>query len=245
MQGMAGRTMPSARKVILTDALLVRAVAFGESDVIATFLTESEGKLSAMVRGARKPSKRLEGVLEPFHTLSLRLEDRGKELCVLKEARLVRVRTTIATNLSALDAAGKSLRWARHVCPPRTKETRAWEILTRLLNDLDGAPAGVTDAMLAKTGLELLSAVGYELDFTRCTSCGKECPEERNAMFDAGLGGLVCLGCGGGTRVLSPRLRQLARAMTGPLMPEMAPEDASALVTIVEETLAAHANFQS
>jgi len=241
--------MPSARNVIDTEGLLVRAVPFGETDVIATFLTEAEGKLGAMIRNGRKPSKRLEGVLDPFHTLALRLDDRGKELCVLREARIVKVRTALASDLNALDAAGKSLRWARHLCPPRIKEARAWEIVNSLLDELNRSPEGASDALLAKTGLDLLSAVGYELDLGRCTSCGKECPEERNAMFDAALGGLVCLNCGGGTRVLSPRLRNVAKSLTRPsgepLSSPITSEEASALVTIVEETLAAHANFQN
>lgn len=249
MHGGLGRTMPSARKEIETEGLLVRAVPFGETDVIATFLTESDGKLAAMIRNGRKPSKRLEGVLEPFHTLSLRFDDRGKELCVLREARIVKVRTGLSSDLNALDAAGKSLRWARHLCPPRIKETRAWEIVNALLDELNLFPKGSSNALLAKTGLELLSAVGYELDFSRCTSCGKECPEERNAMFDAALGGLACLNCGGGTRVLSPRLRNVAKSLTRspeePLSPPIAADEAGALVAIVEETLAAHANFQN
>ena len=122
----------------VTNALLVRQVAYGESDVIATLFTETEGKLGVMVRGGRKSSKRVGGALEPVHSIEARIEDRGGELGTLREARIVRVRAGIASSLAAIDAAGMALRWVRHACPPRTREPEAWATLNELLDALDG-----------------------------------------------------------------------------------------------------------
>jgi DNA repair protein RecO (recombination protein O) len=65
-------------KRIETAALLVRSVAYGEADLIATFFTETDGKLSAMIRGARRSTKRFGGALEPIHELHVVLDDKGK-----------------------------------------------------------------------------------------------------------------------------------------------------------------------
>src|SRR5205085_1582572 len=108
------------RRVIESSGLLVRAVAFGEADLIATFFTETDGKLSAIVRGARRSSKRFGGSLEPMHELFLVLEDKGKELCTLKEAKIARARQGLTSDLDAMEAAGRALRWVRHLCPART-----------------------------------------------------------------------------------------------------------------------------
>ena len=109
-------------KRVESAALLVRSVPYGEADIVATFFTEEGGKLSAIVRGARKSTKRFGGALEPIHELFVTLEDRGKELCVLKEARIGRARTGITSDLDAMEAAGQALRWVRHLCPARTPE---------------------------------------------------------------------------------------------------------------------------
>ena len=74
------------------EALVVRTVDVGESDVIATLLTEPAGKVSAVARGARKGSRRLGGALEPVHTIVVMLDDRGAELATLREARIVKPR---------------------------------------------------------------------------------------------------------------------------------------------------------
>jgi DNA repair protein RecO (recombination protein O) len=229
-------------KAVTSEALLVRQVAYGESDVIATLFTEKEGKLSALVRGGRKSSKRVGGALEPFHTIEVRLDDRGSELLALREARIVRVRAGVTASLEAMDAAGTALRWIRHVCPARTPEPEAWATLASLLDALD---AGADDprVALARGALRLLTDVGYGLDLERCVTCGRECAPGRAARVDPARGGLVCSSCGGARVALSGELRGRAiRAQRGE-PDELTREDADALLAIVDAAMAAHAGF--
>ena len=92
---------------IESAALLVRSVAYGEADIIATFFTETDGKVSAVVRSARRSTKRFGGALEPIHELLVTLDDKGRELCTLKEARIGRPREGIVKSLDTMDAAGR------------------------------------------------------------------------------------------------------------------------------------------
>lgn len=233
-------------------ALLVRSVPYGEADVIATFFTKGSGKVSAIVRGARKSTKRFAGALEPIHELVVTLEDKGKELCVLKEARIQRPRTGIATSLEAMEAAGQALRWVRHLCPSRTPEPAAWRSLEELLEALDaeavqsgGGGGGGTQARrhLAIFGVRLLTDMGYALELDRCTRCGRPCPEGRSAFVDAAGGGIVCTSCGGARRTISGELRALAaRAQRGEPV-ALSWEVAGEIIAITEEAMAAHAGF--
>lgn len=243
---------------IESNALLVRSIPYGEADVVATFFTEEGGKLSAIVRGARKSTKRFAGALEPIHELRISLEDKGKELCVLKEARIQRARTGITTSLEAMEVSGQALRWVRHLCPARTPEPAAWRSLDELLDVLDaecvergrtGVPAAdraeaiSSRRHLAVFGLRLLTDVGYALELERCIRCGRPCPDGRSAYVDAGAGGVICSSCGGARRTLSGELRALAaRAQRGEGI-ELAWETASGLIDVVEEAMAAHAGF--
>jgi DNA repair protein RecO (recombination protein O) len=243
-----------------TAALLVRSVPYGEADVIATFFTQESGKLSAIVRGARKSSKRFGGALEPIHELMVTLEDRGKELCVLKEARIRRPRTTIASRLETMEAAGQALRWVRHLCPSRTPEPAAWRSLEELFDRLDVLPLDETEATrrdhaspsggrrerqeLAIFGLRLLTDMGYALELDRCFRCEKPCPEGRSAFLDPAGGGIVCTNCGGARRTIDAELRVFAaRAQRGENV-TMSFRDANELVDISEEAMAAHAGFE-
>lgn len=246
------------QKRVESPALLVRSVAYREADLIATFFTETEGKISALVRGGRRSTKRFGGALEPIHGLAITFDERSSELGLLGEARVVTPRHGIVSNLDAMEAAGHALRWVRYLCPPKTPEPAVWAELSGLFDALDRAP---TDARahayrLCAFGLRLLGAMGYALDFERCTRCGKACPEARPAFVDAALGGLVCTSCGGARRTIDAEVRALAlamqRASTRTFADEPAPADASArhdtravtqLQTIVEEAMTAHTDY--
>jgi DNA repair protein RecO (recombination protein O) len=186
---------------ITSEALLVRSVPYGESDLIVQLLTATDGRISAIVRGGRKSQRRVGGALEPFHTIRVEADDKGREMATLKEARIARARTNIAASLDALDAAGTALRWARQLCPPRTPEPGAWATLTHLLDELD---AGVAHPKveLAAAALRLLGDVGFGLELEQCVGCGKPRPEGRGAYLDPARGGVVCTACGGARRLL-------------------------------------------
>jgi DNA repair protein RecO (recombination protein O) len=226
------------------EALVVRTVDVGESDVIATLITQPAGKVSAVVRGARKGSARVGGALEPLHTIAVLLEDRGTELTTLKEARIVRTRLAVASSLDALEAAGTALRWARHAFPPRTPEPEGWRVLIELLDELDsGSTAPRTE--LARAGLAMLAAVGYAIELERCIACGRSCPTGKAACVDAARGGLVCRSCGGASTVLDPETRLAARTLSsrGPGQ-RVTAEQAEAILKIVDLAMAAHAGFE-
>jgi DNA repair protein RecO (recombination protein O) len=231
---------------IESDALVVRVVEVGEADVIATLVTEQAGKVGAVVRGARKGSKRLGGALEPVHTIAVFLEDRGAELTTLKEARIVRTRPGVVSRLDALDAAGVALRWARHAFPPRTPEPEGWRVLVDLLDVLEDGTAAVRTE-LARAGLRMLAAVGYAMDLDRCVACGRPCPSDKPGCVDPARGGLVCRACGGAGTVLSPDTRAAARTLSATPPGEAhhaTAEQAEVVLRLVDRAMAAHAGFE-
>jgi DNA repair protein RecO (recombination protein O) len=226
-----------------SEALVVRTVAFGESDIIATLITHEAGKVGAVVRGARKGSRRVGGALEPVHTIAVLLEDKGGDLTTLKEARIVRLRPGVVSSLEALDAAGAALRWARHLFPPRTPEPAGWAVLVELLDALDGA-ATPPRRELARAGLAMLSAVGYALELEQCAVCGRPCPAGKAACVDPARGGLVCRACGGATSVLLPAAREAARSLASGGSSDLTDADAEAVLGLVDRAMAAHAGFE-
>jgi DNA repair protein RecO (recombination protein O) len=221
-------------------------VAYGESDVIATYLTATTGKISMLVRGGRASKKRVQGALEPFHTARVRFLER-RDLATFKDAELVVVRTGITAHLDALEAAGQALRWARDLCPPRTPEPAAFATLSELLDALDAkrTESSVPPSVhLVAAGLRLLRDVGYGLDLDACVRCGKPCPEGRSAHVSGRAGGIVCATCGGEGRLVAASALAMAREVlrSGTITP-LTPPDLRALVTVVEDALLAHADI--
>ncbi len=237
----ASRTSSPAR---VAQALLLRRVEYGESDLVVTLLTDTIGRVSALARGARKSVKRFGGVIEPMHTLRIAYDDRsGAELVVLREAKLERARPFLVTSLERMQAAGIALNWVRKAAPPRTPEPQVWEAMSDLLDRLgDSQDTGSAQARLAATGLRLLAAFGWGIDFERCVSCGKAPGAVQAAAVDAARGGLICRACGGARRRLSARERSmLARAASGG---ELDDEHAALALELVEQALKTHGGIE-
>jgi DNA repair protein RecO (recombination protein O) len=223
-----------------TEALLVRNAPFGEADAMVTLFTQERGIVSAVARSARRSSKRF-AALEPMHLLRVGLEERpAADVAMLVESAIARPRLGLVANLERLDAAGHALRWVRRAAPPHTPEPALWQEINVFLDALDGAGATGPEALLAGTGLRLLTAVGWGLDLARCVRCGKACEPRASAYLDPGEGGLVCRGCGGGPVLLRGERRERLLAATLGHPEALGDEDVRVALEIVEAALAAH-----
>jgi len=236
------RRSPLLKKILRTEALLVRRVPVGEADVIVTLFTEARGVLSAVARSARRQNKRLVG-LEPMHVLRVSLEEREhKDLAVLQEASIAHARMHLCAALDRMEAAGRALRWIRAVAPPNTREPGLFTTLNELLDAL--ATQGSTrspEAELATAGLRLLADMGFGLVLDRCVRCGRVCPVQAPACLDPLAGGLVCRACGGARLVLGAELRKRVEAACAGDDEALCEEDARIVVDLVEAVMAAHA----
>ena len=228
----------------VAQALLLRRVEYGESDLVLTLLTDAMGRVSALARGARKSVKRFGGVIEPMHTLRVVYDDRsGAELVSLREAKLERARPFLVTSLERMQAAGQALNWVRKAAPPRTPEPEVWAAMEALLDHLNDANDALSPrARLAATGLRLLAAFGWGIDFQRCVSCGKEPAEGQAGAVDAARGGLICRSCGGARKRLSGSERvALSGAAEGG---ELQDEHAALALELVEQALKTHGGIE-
>jgi DNA repair protein RecO (recombination protein O) len=231
---------------IATDALLLRRVDYGESDLVLTLLTEQLGKVSALARGARKSSRRFSGALEPMHTLRVEMDERpGAELLTLVESKLQTPRENIMRSLGAMEAAGKALTWARRASPPRTPEAAVYDVLVSLLDRLvEGGSAEQASLALAEAGLAMLSALGWGIDLERCVRCGRQALVTQSASVDAARGGLICRSCGGARLRVSAAARQrLQRAAAGETG-ALSVDDSADALSLVEAALGAHAGIE-
>lgn len=225
-----------ARAPSRTAALLLRRVDHGESDLVVQLYSEQLGRISALARGARRSQRRFGGALEPLHELTVALDaGRSSDLYQLREAALARPRGRLAQDLARMQAAATALGWLRKGTQGGHPEPVVWAITTALLDALDAEGEVACDALLARAGLALLSALGFALELERCVRCGTACAPGRPALADPGRGGLVCRACGGGPILLdaATRRRLLSGSLDG--------GDARLALSLVEGALAAHA----
>jgi DNA repair protein RecO (recombination protein O) len=233
-----------SRQRLRSPALLLRRVAYGETNLLVTLFTEQTGKVSAVARGARRSARRFPA-LEPMHLLRVALElTPGRELGMLAEATIERPRLRLTASLPCMEAAGQGLRWLRQAAPERSAEPRLWIEVNALLDALDGdgEQAGPhAQALLGAAGLRMLWAAGWGLVLDHCVRCDRACPEHARAFVDVRAGGVVCRRCGGGGVELSARQRLgLLQALGGDEAGLGEPEAAAAAIALVDRALGVH-----
>lgn len=230
-----------ASERVSTRALVLRRTSTGDADVLVTAFTESAGVITLSARSARRTSSKL-GALEPLHTLRVVIETHpGRDIAKLVESKIERARTHLLEDSTRLDAAFRALLWTRSVLAPHQIESGVFRDVEAVLDGLEsgGEPAPI----LAKAGLRILAALGYELDLEACVSCGRTCGETSPAFVRATAGGLVCRACGGGDDtndvLLSGAARRAAREVMRGEDAELTRPDV--LLALVDAAFAAHA----
>ncbi|MSP61631.1 MAG: DNA repair protein RecO [Myxococcales bacterium] len=239
---------------VITDAIVVRVVDYGEADRIATLITRTAGKVSALARSARRSRKRFGGALELFGAGEATLVEGGGDLWRLESLHSQRGFPRLSQDVARLAHAAYVCELSRELSPHHGPEERIYTLLDEMLGLLDrgGEEAtlpGAAAALLRAFELALLDAAGLAPSLDRCVGC--DGPGGEGDHLDARRGGLVCAACAAGTGSpsLAPSTRRVlqdaqrvalgdARASAA----AVAPGDAEAAREVLQSLLREHIN---
>jgi DNA repair protein RecO (recombination protein O) len=193
-------------QLIVTPAIVLRRVAYGEADLIVTMLGLHTGRVSALARGARKSTRRFAGGLGPALAGEAVLRDRpGAELLALEsfDARVDRPR--LSGDLAKTAHAAYAVELCDRLCPTRQPERAVFAWLDEFLGRLDAGSATAERLRIFELGL--LRALGLGPSFARCAACGRADLGDEDVGFRPEAGGVFCSGCGQGAERMSAATR--------------------------------------
>jgi len=192
---------------VVTDALLLRAVDYRDSDRILTLFTAELGKLGAIARGAKSSRRRFSGALEPYTLIRVELEPGKSDLYTLKHAEIVRVFPTLLTDLARMEVAAAALMLVREAHAARVPDAQAFVSVLQFLTLLEHE-ADPTRAALLAFAMRVLALAGLAPRLGTCGRSGQAVPDGKAAYFDPVLGALVGKRFGGGPFLLSWAVRE-------------------------------------
>ena len=176
-----------------TEALVLKSVPVGEAGLIVTLYSRDAGKLRAVVRGARKPTSKMVGHLEPLNRVELALASaRPGGIDTVTQAQMLE---GFATLKADLDALSKSIYLAELVDgfgAEGSPNRGLYSLLVDTLRFLSASPG--VELVLRYFELHLLERSGFMPELYRCVECRAELlPGEH--LFSPELGGTLCLRC--------------------------------------------------
>lgn len=192
-----------------TEAIVLRAVNYGEADRIVTLLGRSTGKVSALARSARKSQRRFGGLGSASSGIA-NLRPRGGELWGFESFELSKPRSELALDLVSSAHAAYACELVERLCAPQQVDPETHDWLERMLDALvAGAPSA---ERLRVFEMGLLTRLGLAPGVDRCGACGRTDLPSVGARWQPETAMMFCGACASrGTPVDAETLAALAR----------------------------------
>jgi DNA repair protein RecO (recombination protein O) len=174
-------------------AIVIRWRAYGESDKIATLLTEDYGKLTGIAKGARNSRRRFANSLEPLARVRVHFRRRpNASLAFLESCDL------LAADAELIEPAKLAYgSYFAEIADQLTVEehpaAELYALLEEALATLQRGP--VTGAFLRGFELQLLARSGYDPPLNRCNVCQRPFNRDDRPYLHLTQGTFTCAGC--------------------------------------------------
>jgi DNA repair protein RecO (recombination protein O) len=174
---------------------------YGDFDVIITFFTLYNGKLSLIAKSAKKSTKRFAGILELFSVLEVVAgTGKGKGMAVLQEAVLKQPFSAIRADFKKTAYASYWAELVYNWIEENFKQVSLYYLLEHVLTELDrGQTAGAVLNILFQ--MRFLALSGHRPNLQSCCQCGTglEDINQDKLVIDSQRGGILCNKCRGGS----------------------------------------------
>ena len=174
-------------KTIRTQAIVLRRTNYGEADRIIQLITP-DGKISAIVRGARREKSRLSGGIELFAICDVVISEGRGELGVITSARLVKFYKDIMAEYDRMQFAYLAIKLIASASE-MVNEPEWYEILAEVLDGL-GSLQMPLELIKAWFYLRYSALMGYELSLQLDVN-GDKLSVESEYKYDAENRGLA------------------------------------------------------
>jgi DNA repair protein RecO (recombination protein O) len=180
-----------------TEALVLRSLPFGESDLILHLLLPGSGRLTAIAKGARRSVKRFSGTLDLFQHLRVTVDQRRRHaMARLDQATLLRNFDALRVDPARFALGCFLLELLDRLAPEgagRADARRLFDFALAALGTIAERPVDPVLRVLLQ--LRALEALGLRPELGRCVRCGSEQLGGPAVHFHVGDGGAVCGRC--------------------------------------------------
>lgn len=194
--------------LVETEGLILKTYSLAEADKIVVLLTQSEGLVRGVAKGAKRLKSRFGGGLEPFSVINVTyFQKEERELVSISQIELVKSYFESASNPLFLQKFAYLVDLLTEFAPPHDPNETLYRMAKVCLDTAAENPESLESVALYFE-LWILRLGGYLPDWQQCDRC-------KNALeTDAGLQinfHLLCRHCRktGNNQLISPQQRRI------------------------------------
>ena len=181
-------------EIVKTEAVVLSKINYGDTSSIVSLYTESDGKISAIVKGGRSPKSKLGKIIEPLNHLQIIIYKKNtRDVQLLSSADLISHFINIKEDLDATKYSFAIIELVKNLTSEHESNLKLFKGLIKILNMINEkkeAPAFLYGRFL----LFFLSELGYEITVEKCSICKGEIESSKTLGFDF-ESGFVCSDC--------------------------------------------------
>ena len=177
------------------NALVLRAVDYGENDKILTLLSAEEGRITAGIKGVRKAGAKLKFAAQPFCFAEYVLAVSGGRYTVVQASECESF-YDLRIDVNRFYAASAVCEAAIALTYEGDDGENLFSDCVRALSDMCRGDEGFA---LVSFLLKALKSSGYGVRLDDCAKCGQQLVNAERLRFDMDTGSFTCWDCGLGT----------------------------------------------
>jgi len=174
-----------------TKGLISRCTNYKDSDIIFTLMSEDDGLQNFIARGAKKPTSKLSGHIEPINFVEVYYTSRNS-LPSVSQIQSINSFMKIKSNYDLLLRAQYLVELSEKFFTEEANNNPQLEILIETINQL--SKTDHPDLVILVYEFELLKSHGFGLRIFECLNCSKSLTKSSN-YFSYTNGGFYCESC--------------------------------------------------
>ncbi|SPD73330.1 DNA repair protein RecO [uncultured Desulfobacterium sp.] len=178
----------------ISEAIIMRVRDFGESDLMVSFFTTDQGRLTGVAKGGRRSRRRFSNCLDLFCLTSLEYGQRRKgDLVMLESGRLINGFAGLRSDFATLSLASYLTELTEILFPQNLTDPAMFELLRDSFAAIEEGM--YTEAIRIYFEARAMTLGGYRINLERCARCGRAYTGAGMAVFMRTKGGIACLNC--------------------------------------------------
>lgn len=175
-------------------AIAIRKIDYSETSQILHFLTEDNGTISAIAKGAKRAKSSFDGPLDLYALYEILYIDKGAlTLDILTASSLIDSFSGMRRNIQSFSAASYIAEFTGAVVAQGKQIDGYFPLVREILRGLDGG--GEPERLTLEFEFAALRLTGFLPRSDQCVVCGKKAREIDTPFFSPRCGGALCVPC--------------------------------------------------
>lgn len=181
-------------EIIKTEAVVLSKLNYRDSSKIANLYTKDYGRLSGIIKGARRSTSKVGMQVDLFNHVNVVLyRKESREIQLITQADLINHFPKIKNNLEYLKYASAILELVNKLTMEGENNSRLFNGIVKILILIEKNEE-LPGVALIKFMLFLLKELGYEAKFDKCGICGRQLSNSERCYFHFDKN-VICINC--------------------------------------------------